>query len=60
MCTWRYPGCLGVAYGYELLSDDGQHFDVDPVKFIKATPSTRLSKSTEEAPHHLEEGIETV
>lgn len=50
-----YLSSFGISYGYELLSNDRQHFDVDSVKFVKTTPSTRLSKATKETPHHLEE-----
>lgn len=53
MCV--YLSSFGVSYGYELLSDDRQHFNVDSVKFVKTTPSTGLSKPTKEAPHYLEE-----
>ena len=55
LCMCVYLSSFGVSYGYELLSDDRQHFDVDSVKFVKTTPSTRLGEPAEEAPHHLEE-----
>lgn len=50
-----YLSSLSIAYGYELLSDYGQHLNVDAVEFVKTTPSTRLSESAEEASHHLED-----
>ncbi len=59
VCVWLYLSSFGISYGYELLSNDRQNFDVDSVKFIKTTPSTRLSKPTKEASHHLEESSVT-
>ena len=47
-------GSLGVANGDELLSDDGQHLDVDAVEFIEAAPGAGLSQTREEPPHHLQ------
>lgn len=51
----EYLSSFGISYGYELLSNDRQHFNVNSVKFVKTTPSTGLSKPTEEAAHHLKE-----
>lgn len=35
-----YLGRLGVSDGDELLSDDGQHLDVDAIELIEAAPGT--------------------
>lgn len=48
-----YLGRLGVSDGDELLSDDGQHLDVDAIELIEAAPGTWLSQAAEERPHHL-------
>ena len=51
-----YSGDLGVPDREQLLSDDRQHFNVDPVELVEAAPGTRLSKSGEETTHHLQRG----
>ncbi len=33
-----YPGYFGIPDGKQLLSDDRQHFNIDSVEFIEATP----------------------
>ena len=45
----------------DLLSDDGKHFQFDPVEFIEARPSARLSQAFEEFAHRfVVESIRTV
>lgn len=52
-----YLSSFGISYGYELLSDDRQHFNVDSVKFVKTTPGSWLCQPTEEPTHHLYKNI---
>lgn len=53
-----YLSSFSIPYGYQLLSNDRQHFNVNSVKLIKTAPSSRLSKSTEETTHYLEEKMD--
>ena len=47
-------GLLGLHDGQQLLSDDGEHLNIDTVELIKAAPRPRLGQSREEATHHLQ------
>eukprot|EP00968_Pinguiococcus_pyrenoidosus_P021235 scaffold2724_cov260-Pinguiococcus_pyrenoidosus.AAC.22 len=37
----------------ELLRDDGEHLDVDPVELVQARPAAGLRQAPEELPHHF-------
>eukprot|EP00960_Hanusia_phi_P026267 746159-Hanusia_phi.AAC.1 len=42
----------GLVDGEQLLGDDREHFDVDAVELIEASPGSRHGESLEELPHH--------
>ena len=53
----RYTNHLcnfSVSDGKKLLSNDRQHFNINPVKLIKTAPGPGLRQSREEPSHHLE------
>ncbi len=39
--------------GQKLLSDNGEHFNVNSVKFIETSPGALLSQPTEKSAHHF-------
>lgn len=52
-CSPAESGDLSVSDRDELLRDDRQHFDVDTVELVEATPSPGRREAGEETAHHF-------